>query len=146
MRKLILYVVFVIIAGVWPCMAAPAAAQSLPPDTAAALAQEPPLNQADIDAFILYGPTLIRASRTNDVDAGAAALASAGWSVIRSSYVVSKISNGYAISVQPQMARAMLESASMPDVLIPTATEQELIKQNMSALDAVFGALTPSRP
>lgn len=146
MRKLILYAVIAVVAGVWPCMAAPAAAQSLPPDTAAALAQEPSLTQADIDAFILYGPTLIRASRTNDVDAADTALASAGWSTIHGSYVVSKISNGYAISVQPQMARAMLESAGMPDVLTPTAAELKLIKQNLSALNVIFGTLTTSRP
>lgn len=145
MRKFMLFTVL-IMAVFLSYTTAPAATLTLSSAEETALALEPPLTQTDIDAFITYGSLLIQASRTNNVELASTIFDRAGWNKIRSSYVVSKISNGYAINFQPQIAESMLKNIGMPAVLIPTATELELIKQNMHALDDIFGALTSSKP
>ena len=143
MHKLPLLTAFIIAACLLSYTIAPAATPIvLTPAEEAALAKEPPLAQADVDAFIAYGPALIKAFNLNDAQTAETVLNRTGWSKTRSSYVISKISYGYAVAIQPRAAKTMLESAGIPAVLMPSATELELIKQNMPALDEIFGALT----
>lgn len=104
----------------------------------AVFAKEPPLTQKDIDMFIKIGPDMVKAASANDVGAATAALQKASWTEARGSYVTAKISNAYAMSLSPDMAKSMLESAGMPSILLPTADELKLVQNNMDKLTEVF--------
>lgn len=104
----------------------------------AVFSKEPPLTQQDINTFIKIGPEMIKAASANDVGAATAALQKANWTEARGSYVTAKVSNAYAMNLNPEMAKSMLESAGMPSILLPTPAELELVKNNMDKLDKVF--------
>lgn len=146
MRKFLLLAAIICITWLVFGTAVPATAFTLNPDDAAQLKTEKPLTQTDIKTFITYGPSLIKAFETNDTGMADTVMLQAGWNKIRCVYVVAKIGNGYAISIQPQAAKAMLQSSGMPAVLMPSSAELELIKQNISALTDLFGALTVPKP
>lgn len=98
--------------------AVPVIALALSPAEEAKMQAEMPLSQADIDAFIRYGPSLIRAFNADDTSMASTIMLQTGWNKIRGTYVISKIGNGYAINIQPLLAKAMLEGAGMPAVLV----------------------------
>lgn len=101
-------------------------------------AEEPPLAQADIDNFLKIGPDMIKAAIANDIAGAAKALQQVDWTEKRGSYVTAKISNAYAINLNPEMARSMLESAGMPEFMLPTDSEMALVQKNIAALDKIF--------
>lgn len=145
MRKFLLLAAIVCVSGLLLCATAPVSAFVLSPAEEAQLQTEKPLTQADIDTFITYGPALIKAFKTNDADKGKDIFLRIGWNKIRCIYIISKIGNGYCLSIQPRAAKAMLEGAGTPAVLMPSAAELELIKQNLSALTDIFGSLARTK-
>lgn len=137
-RKSILILAFMLVA----CLcAAPATMAQTANEAAmieAMLSKEPPLTQADIDNFIKIGPDMVKAASANDVAKAAEVLKQVGWSETRGSFVTAKISNAYAMNLNPEMAKSLLESASMPAILMPTDSEMALVQKNIDALNTVF--------
>lgn len=107
----------------------------------AVFAEEPPLTQTDIDNFLKIGPDMVKAALANDTASAAKALKQVNWTETRGSYITAKISNAYAIQLNPEMARSMLESAGMPKFLLPTDSELALVQSNIAALDKIFLSL-----
>ena len=121
--------------------AAPAVMAQTSADTAmieALFAKEAPLTQADVDKFIEIGPDMVQAATANDVAKAAEILNQVGWTETRGSFVTAKISNAYAINLNPDMAKSMLEAAGMPATLMPTDAEMALVQKNIAALDKIF--------
>lgn len=107
----------------------------------AAFAEEAPLTQADIDKFLKIGPEMVKAAIANDINSATKVLQQVDWTETRGSYVTAKISNAYAINLNPEAARSMLKSAGMPELLLPTDSEMALVQKNIAALDQVFLSL-----
>lgn len=110
--------------------AAPAFAQEGEADEAftaeelAALAKEPPLTQADIDIFM-------KIAEVPEPEADKA-VAESGLSEIRMALVLTKVSLGMMIA--SGVPSEMILTDEVPKVLQPSASEIELIKNNLDKL------------
>ncbi|MDR0882488.1 MAG: hypothetical protein LBP55_08095 [Candidatus Adiutrix sp.] len=93
----------------------------------AKLAKEPPLTQADIDAFIK-----LAAAPENDAQAAEKALANSGLSELRMTFVLTKVALGMMIAAGAPSE--MILADQVPLVLQPTGPEIELIRKNLDKL------------
>lgn len=126
---------FIIAVGLLPLGLAVAAPISLTEDEEAAMTQEPPLTQTDIDQFIQFGPELMAAGESEAEDAVDTVSAKIGWSRIRTAYIGSKIGLGYSLLKDPEGTMAIVEMGLILESYLPTDTERELIENNLDALD-----------
>ena len=109
---------------------APAAAVAQPaagteafgPEVLAALAQEPPLAQEDVDAYLKALPQLLSGATPQE----------AGFTETRLAYVSTKIGLAQTLTLLPAEA---LPLDKIPEVLRPTRQEMELVKNNLPALE-----------
>jgi hypothetical protein len=120
--------------------AALAAAQSpfdqIPADVLEQMAKEPPLAQADVDAYIAILPDL------GKVMADPAALVKlyegAGLTESRFSVVVPKIS---FVLAEIQAGSAVVDYEALPEFLRPSAAEAAVVKQNSEAVQKAMEAM-----
>lgn len=120
--------------------AAPAVASELDEmseeDAMAALAAEPSLTQADIDAFVKNAPALQTASEADDEAAYLKVIKEIGWSEIRAAYIPIKIGTAWAISQDPESA--VIIQALFPQEMMPRPEEQTLVDKNIDKIAPLF--------
>ena len=105
-------------------------AGAIPPEVEAAMKKEPPLAQADIDAYLKIMPQL--GPVVSDPAAIAKLYEGAGLTEIRFGYLSTKIGLGLALA---QGATAeQLGIANLPAVLKPSEAEIALVKTNAAKL------------
>ena len=102
----------------------------IPPEVLAALAKEPPISQADLDAYLKALPQMLKAM--TDEAAAAEMLKTAGMTDMRFSYVAAKIN--LAMNLAAGATPEQLGMSQIPDVIKPTQAEQDLVKKNLPAL------------
>lgn len=96
----------------------------------AILLAEPPLTQADIDAFVKYAPELYKLPEGDD-EGAQKILQKAGWTDVRSAYVAFKIAAATSIKTDP--SSAVIFEAMMPEMM-PLPAEQALVGKNMDQI------------
>lgn len=96
----------------------------------AILLAEPPLTQADIDAFVKYAPELYKLPEGDDA-AAQKILDKASWTDVRLAYVAFKIAAATSIKMDPSSA-AIFE-AMMPEMM-PLPEEQALVEKNLAQI------------
>ncbi|UQZ89033.1 hypothetical protein C4J81_07400 [Deltaproteobacteria bacterium Smac51] len=111
---------------------------SIPPEVLDALKSEPPLSQADVDAYLKIMPDMPKAM--SDPSALVKAYEAAGLSEVRFSYIVSKIALAQAMNMGATAEQ--LNINQLPDVLRPTDADKELVKKNMDALNKAAMEMT----
>lgn len=102
----------------------------------AALAAEPSLTQADIDAFVKNAPALQKASEDEDEAAYMKLIKEIGWSEIRAAYIPIKIGTAWAISQDPESA--VIIQALFPPQMMPRPEEQTLVDKNIEKIAPLF--------
>lgn len=99
---------------------------------AAQPAGQPPLTQADIDAYVYLLPFLA-AGASFDSEEAARALADSGLSRRRAAFVGAKMPFVQAV-VEGQLKPEALAEAGVPDYLQPTAAELMLVGDNLETI------------
>ncbi len=117
---------------------APNAAAAIPPEVLEALAKEPPLTQADVEAYLKIMPEMPKAM--NDPSILIKAYEGAGLTEVRFSYVVSKIALAQAMSMGASAEQLGLDR--LPEVLRPTEADRELVNKNKEALGKAAEEMT----
>jgi hypothetical protein len=102
----------------------------IPPAVIEALSGEPPLGQADVDAYMKIMPELTRL--LSDPQSAESLASSLNLSQIRFSYIMAKVPLTMAL-VSGADPRA-LGLDSLPQALHPSDQELSLVKQNLNAL------------
>lgn len=102
----------------------------------AALAAEPSLTQADIDAFVTNAPALQKASEAEDETAYMKLIKEIGWSEIRAAYIPIKIGTAWAVSQDPESA--VIIQALFPAEMMPRPEEQALVDKNIEKISPLF--------
>lgn len=115
----------------------PGAAQ-IPPEVLEALQKEPPLSQADVDAYLKIMPEMPKAM--SDPNALVKAYEAAGLTEVRFSYIVSKIALAQAMNMGAKASDLQLDQ--LPEVLRPTDADVALVKKNMDALNKAAMEMT----
>ena len=118
----------------------------IPPAVVETLADEPPLSQADVDAYVKIMPELARI--LSDPQSAEQLAASLNLSQIRFSYVVAKVPLTMALASGADPKALGLDS--LPKALHPSDTELRLVKDNienlLKAADEANRALTEASP
>lgn len=96
----------------------------------AALAQEPPLTQADVDGYIKILPKFPAAA--GDPAAVVKLKKETGWTETHFIYVTKKMGLAYALAMG--MSAEELEMDKIPQALRPSKVEVTLVKKNLPAL------------
>lgn len=104
----------------------------------AAFANEGPLTEEDLLAFIKIAPALLEAVDTNDEALGIKLMDQAGWGEIRGAYVTSKIGNGYMMLTDAENTAILFDLVEMPTSLIPDANELAIISKYQAYLAKFF--------
>ena len=122
--------------------AVPAPAQSgeadeITPEIIEALKKEPPLTQADLDTFIRIMPEMSRAAE-KDPSQAVKIYEKAGFTENRFGLIFSKATLGMFMA-SGISREALMSGQDVPEVLMPSDAEVELIKKNMAALEKAFG-------
>jgi len=94
------------------------------------LAEEPPLSQADLDAYIKIMPELTRI--LSDPQSAEQLAVSLNLSPIRFSYIVAKVPLAMALTYGADPKSLGLDS--LPKVLYPSDKELRLVKNNLDSL------------
>lgn len=102
----------------------------------AALAQQPPLSQADLDAFVKMVPEISKVM--NDPNAIMKLYQDNGVSPERFALVSSKITIGFMMN-QGMTKDQILATGQVPEVMIPNDAELALIKKSQDALGKALG-------
>ena len=102
----------------------------IPPAVIDTLAEEPPLGQADVDAYIKIMPELPKL--LSDPQGAEQLAASLNLSQIRFSYIVAKVPLAMALSSGADPKALGLDS--LPQALRPSGSELSLVKDNLKAL------------
>lgn len=131
--KTLVFILFMTIIGL--CHSGKAMADDIEIDEtlAAALAQEAPLTQADIDKFIRYFPELDRAA--DDDAATQKILRQAQWTKTRMVYVVFKI--GYTLTMLEEPESEAFFQSFFPEFM-PLESERALIQHNIDKVSALI--------
>lgn len=104
----------------------------------AAFANEGPLTEEDLLAFIKIAPALLEAVDANDEALGLKLMDQAGWGEIRGAYITSKIGNGYMMLTDAENAETLFDLVEMPASLIPNANELAVISKYQAYLANFF--------
>jgi len=137
-----------ILAATWPSLSAAQeeVRSDIPPAVIETLASEPPLGQADVDAYVKIMPELSRI--LSDPQSAEQLAASLNLSQIRFSYIVAKVPLTMALAsgADPKA----LGFDSLPQALRPSNAELRLVKENLDdllkAADEANRALTEASP
>lgn len=108
-------------------------ASQIPAEMLAELKKEPPLAQADIDAYLKLMPQLVKGVANEE--AFNKLLADAGLSQARFTMATSKISLAQAMAMGVTLDQ--INAAQLPDEMKPTDADVELVKKNKEKLDAM---------
>lgn len=108
----------------------------LSPEMLELLAKEPPLTQADIDAFITVIPQLAALEEEADEDSASAIWEAAGLTKSRTAFIFSRIS--IAMLIAEGTPAEFLDSLDIPGVMKPDQGDVELVVKNREALKKVF--------
>lgn len=136
MIRYILTLTLIIILTPVPAWAQSGQSDEITPEIIAALKKEPPLSQSDIDIFVKIMPKMSKVASDNPAEA-IKIYEQAGLSELRFGLIFSKATVGLLVASGVPL-KAILTEADMPEVLLPTAREQELIVKNLNALEAAF--------
>jgi hypothetical protein len=148
-KRLLLSVLLIPLLGAY--LPVPSSAQEevhsdIPQAVIETLDGEPPLSQADIDAYIKIMPELTRL--LNDPQSAEQLAASLNLSQSRFSYIVAKV--GLTMALASGADPKMLGLDSLPKALHPSDRELRLVKDNLEALIApaeeAYRALTENLP
>ena len=110
------------------------AADQVAVDPADPFANQGPISQADVDAYIKAIPQITASA--GDEAKLMAIYKEAGWDEWRGAYVISKVGTAYAISMAP--AQADMMTAQLPASLKPTQAEIDMVAK---AQDKITKAL-----
>ena len=121
-----------------PALAQSEAADDLTPEIIAALKKEPPLSQADIDTFIRIMPEMSKVAEKDPAEA-VKIYEKAGLTENRFGLIFSKVTLGMFVAGGIPK-EALVSGQDVPEVLVPSDAEVELIKKNMAALEKAFGS------
>lgn len=136
MRKVIFLFLVAIIIGLTVLPACAARREATPAQTEALFKRLDPLSQNDIDAFVKHADALMGAY---DDASFKEACKNAGFSSnIRGYYVMTKLQLGYRMLEEPNYAEFVATQTDLPQALVPTDADMELIKRNKRALKKVF--------
>jgi len=132
MVKKLLFFMFLALGAAWP---GPAAAQEevrsdIPQAVIESLDAEPPLGQADVEAYIKIMPEMTRL--LSDPQSAEQLAASLNLSQIRFSYIVAKVPLTMALASGAEPKALGLDS--LPKALHPSEQELRLVKDNLEAL------------
>jgi len=105
---------------------------AIPPAVIEALGQEPPLGQADVDAYVKIMPELTRL--LNDPQSAGPLAAGLNLSQLRFSYIMAKVPLTMALASGADPKTLGLDS--LPKVLHPSPKELRLVKNNLKILSA----------
>lgn len=120
-----------------PALAQSEASDEISPEIIAALKNEPPLTQADIDTFIKIMPEMSKAAEKDPAQA-VKIYEKAGLTENRFGLIFSKVTLGmFVASGIPK--ETLTSGQDVPEVLVPSDAEIELIKKNLEALEKAFG-------
>jgi hypothetical protein len=142
LKKMITAVAFCLVLACGQAFAADAAADAQQEQAIAAamaaMANQPPLTQADIDAFIELSPKM--AAAANDQAAVLKLVQESGIAPERLGLISTKISIGFALA-QGMTREQMSANGQVPEFMFPSDAETALIKENTNAImQAMMGA------
>ncbi len=115
-----------------------AAAGALAAEESSALKGQPPLTQADIDAYLYFAPRLA-GPQGRDPESAAKVIAQAGLTRRRAVYVTAKIAVTQAMALGALSPNQLLERG-IDEALRPSTEELTLITVNRSSLEQVQAA------
>ena len=118
-----------------PALAQESTRAPIPPALVSALDHEPPLNQADVDAYIRIIPEIIPelAKLFHDPQSAEQLAAGLNLSQIRFYYIMAKVPLTMALASGVDPKNLGLDS--LPKALSPSSRELRLVKNNLKALN-----------
>lgn len=100
----------------------------------AAWVQEPPLDQTDIDNYILVWPRLMDFAQKDLIKEDFRPFfQEVGWNDVHGSYVLTKMNLALILLEAPELEAKL--KLSMPDNALPSAAESELVKHNYDRIN-----------
>lgn len=136
MRKIIFLLLITAMLGITALPAFAASREATQEQTEAIFKRLDPLSQNDIDIFVKHAKALMGAA--NDADFKIACKNAGFSSNIRGYYVMTKLQLGYGMLEEPDYAEFVATQIYLPQALVPTGDDMELIKKNKRLLKKVF--------
>lgn len=136
MRKhfiLILVISALICITAMPALAAKRNATSA--ETNAVFARQASLSQKDVDIYTENAAAFRALASTESLNALSK---TTGLSTIRIIYVKNKVELGYIMLQQPDYGEFLTIQGEIPESLVPTSNEMDVIKRNKAALKKIF--------
>ena len=103
-----------------------------------AMRNEPPITQADIDIIVKLSPQFD--DFEDDMDGMTKLITDSGLTFARFQYVMSKVGMGIMMVMMPEHVTRdlIMQSGDVPEFLIPTDADLELIGANMDSIQAIM--------